>query len=81
MIKRYSFTKIERYGDIGAVMLTIETGDNQADTRIIADALARAVEGLQCIYDADGNKIEPINLQIVDFHEEVSHKTPHLLGK
>lgn len=81
MIKRYSFTKVERYSDIGAVMLTIETGDNQQDTRAIAEALARAVEGLRVLYDQDGSKIEPINLQIVDFHEEVSHKTPYLMGE
>jgi hypothetical protein len=67
MIKRFSFTKRERYSDIGAVTITIETQDNQTDTRALADELDRLGAALP---------ITGVNVQVLDFHEGESYKTP-----
>ena len=79
MIKRYSYTKVERYSDTGAVLLTIETEDNNSDTCELAEALARYIESMAKLSASDGQDLGKINCQVVDFHKAKSYKTPSLL--
>jgi len=69
----------ERYGDSGAVTVTIETEDNNKDTKELANAVDRAIQGIKLFPKEDGTSIGDLNIQTLDLHETTTYKTPKLI--
>ncbi len=68
MIKRFAFESRE-VKDCGVVFISVETEDNQTETRDFAEKLIELVASLP---------ITGVNVQVMDFYEANAFKAPKI---